>query len=67
MEARFVEFEGADGGDVRVNVSNVQWIEKGTKDLTGDHALIMFGPGHSLAVKGTVEQVAKKLIGKRST
>ena len=36
MEARFVKFEGAEGGDVRVNVSNVQWIEKGTKDLTGD-------------------------------
>jgi hypothetical protein len=32
MDARFVEFEGADG-DVRVNVSNVQWVEKGTKDL----------------------------------
>ena len=55
MEARFVEFEGADGGDLRVNASEVQWIEKGTKDLTGDHGLIMFGPGHSLAVKGTVD------------
>jgi len=67
MEARFVQFEGADGGDVRANVSNVQWIEKGTKDLTGDHVLIMFGPGHALSVKGTVEQVTKKLMGKHST
>ena len=66
MEASFVEFEGADG-DVRVNAFNVQWIQKGTKDLTGDHALIMFGPGHSLAVKGTVEEVTNKLIGKHST
>ena len=41
MEARFVEFEAADGGDVRVNASEVQWIEKGTKDLTGDYALIL--------------------------
>ena len=62
MEATFVEFEGADGDDVTVNVSNVQWVEKGTKDLTGDHTLIMFGPGHSLTVKGTVEQVSKKLV-----
>jgi hypothetical protein len=66
METHFVEFEGADGGDVRVNVSNMQWIEKGTKDLTGDHTLIMFGPGHALTVKGTVEQVTMKLIGNRS-
>ena len=66
MEASFVEFEGADG-DVRVNASNVQWIQKRGRRITGDHALIMFGPGHSLAVKGTVEQVTKKLIGKRST
>jgi hypothetical protein len=43
MAVRFVEFGGADGGDARVNISNVQWIEKGHKDLTGDHALIMFG------------------------
>jgi hypothetical protein len=50
MEARFVEFEGADG-DVTVNVSNVQWVEKGTKDLTGDHTAIVFGPGHSLTVR----------------
>jgi hypothetical protein len=49
MGARFVEFEGADG-DVTVNVSNVQWVEKGTKDLTGDHTAM-----------GTVEQVTKKL------
>jgi len=40
MAVRFVEFGGA---DARVNISNVQWIEKGHKDLTGDHALIMFG------------------------
>jgi hypothetical protein len=65
MEARFVEFESADG-NVRVNVSNVQWVEKGTKDLKGDHCIIMFGPGHSLVVKGTVEQVTMKLVGKRS-
>ena len=26
----------------------------------------MFGPGHSLTVKGTVEQVTKRLIDKRS-
>ena len=45
--------------------SNVQWIEKGTKDLTGDHTVIMFGPGHSLTVRGTVEQVTIKLTGKR--
>ena len=32
MEARFVEFEGADGGDVRVDVSNVQWIGKRTNN-----------------------------------
>jgi hypothetical protein len=30
MEASFVEFEGADG-DVRVNASNVQWIQKGRR------------------------------------
>ena len=65
MEPRFVEFEAATG-DVRVNVSNVQWTEKGAKDLTGDHTTIMFGPGHALTVKGTVEEVTKKLIGKRS-
>jgi hypothetical protein len=65
MEAHFVEFEGANG-DVRVNVSNVQWVEKGVKDLEGSHALIMFGPGHSLAVRGTVEEVTKKLMGKRT-
>jgi hypothetical protein len=65
MEPRFVEFEAATG-DVRVNVSNVQWVEKGPKDLTGDHTTIMFGPGHALTVKGTVEEVTKKLIGKHS-
>jgi hypothetical protein len=62
LEPRFVEFEAATG-DVRVNVSNVQWTEKGPKDLTGDHTTIMFAPGHALTVKGTVEEVIKKLIG----
>jgi hypothetical protein len=66
MEARFVDFEGANGY-VMVNVSNVQWVEKGTKDLTGDHTIIVFGPGHSMTVKGTVDQVTMKLIGERST
>jgi hypothetical protein len=65
MEARFVEFEDANG-DVSANVSNVQWVEKGTKDLKGDHCIIMFGAGHSLVVKGTVEHVTMKLVGKRS-
>ncbi len=64
MEPHFVEFEAANG-DVRVNVSNVQWVEKGATDLTGDHASIVFGPGHALTVKGTVEQVTAKLAGKR--
>ena len=35
MEARFVEFEGADGGNVTVNVSNVQWVEKGDEGPNG--------------------------------
>ena len=34
MEARFVEFEGADG-DVRVNTSSVQWIQKGDEGPNG--------------------------------
>ncbi len=64
MDLDFVEFESANG-DVRVNVSNVQWVEKGVTDLKGDHASIVFGPGHALTVKGTVEQVTAKLAGKR--
>ena len=63
MEPRFVEFEGVNGA-VRVNVSNVQWVEKGVKDMAGDHAKIVFGPGHELSVKGTVEKVTAKLTGK---
>ena len=65
METHFVEFEGATG-DVRVNVANVQWVEKGPKDLSGDHTTIVFGPGHTLTVKGTVGDVIKKLTSKRS-
>ena len=64
MDPHFVGFESANG-DVMVNVSNVQWVEKGVTDLKGDHASIVFGPGHALTVKGTVEQVTAKLAGKR--
>jgi hypothetical protein len=64
MEPRFVDFIAANGDDVRVNASKVLFVAKGMKDARGEHAEIVFGPGQSLMVNGTVEQVTMKLMGK---
>ena len=67
MEPLFVDFVAANGDDVSVNVPNVLFVGKGPRDAKGDHAEIVFGPGQSLLVKGTVKEVTMKLMGKRST